>query len=171
MYRFLNKACLIKDPEKDIAPDGSATNPWNLCTAQEVEELKAIIKVIPLWSTGIMMSVNANQGSFPLLQAKSFNRHITKNFEIPAGTMGVLTIFAIFLWVGIYDRIILPIVSKIKGRQVRIGAKYRIGIGLFFYFISFPFPVTHASFPVLILSPIPPPFILALLRFVLGLLL
>ena len=127
---------MIKDPEKDIAPDGSATNPWNLCTAQEVEELKAIIKVIPLWSTGIMMSVNANQGSFPLLQAKSFNRHITKNFEIPAGTMGVLTIFAIFLWVGIYDRIILPIVSKIKGRQVRIGAKYRIGIGLFFYFIS-----------------------------------
>ncbi|XP_028789372.1 protein NRT1/ PTR FAMILY 1.2-like [Neltuma alba] len=134
--RFLNKACLIKDPEKDIAPDGSATNPWSLCTAREVEELKAIMKVIPLWSTGIMMSVNASQGSFPLLQAKSLNRHITSSFEIPAGSLTVIMIFTIFVWVGIYDRLLLPLASKIRGKPVRIGAKKRMGIGLFFYFLQ-----------------------------------
>ncbi|KAI9107894.1 hypothetical protein K1719_021230 [Acacia pycnantha] len=133
--RFLNKACLIRDPEKDIAPDGSATNPWSLCTTEEVEQLKAIIKVIPLWSTGIMMSVNA-QGSFPLLQAKSFNRHITSSFEIPAGSLTVIVIAFIFVWIGIYDRILLPVASKIRGKQVRISAKNRMGLGLFFYFLT-----------------------------------
>ncbi|KAI9107920.1 hypothetical protein K1719_021256 [Acacia pycnantha] len=134
--RFLNKACLIKNPEKDIAPDGSARDPWSLCTAEEVEELKAIIKVIPLWSTGILVSVSANQGSFQLLQARSLNRHITSSFEIPAGSLSSIPIFVVFVWIAIYDRILLPIASKIRGKQVRIGAKLRMGIGLFFYFIS-----------------------------------
>ncbi|KAK8465108.1 hypothetical protein PHAVU_010G148000 [Phaseolus vulgaris] len=73
--RFLNKACIIQDPEKDIACDGSASDPWSLCTIEQVEELKAIIKVIPLWSSGIMVSINIG-GSFGILQAKSLNRAI-----------------------------------------------------------------------------------------------
>ncbi|XP_027344686.1 protein NRT1/ PTR FAMILY 1.2-like isoform X2 [Abrus precatorius] len=107
--RFLNKACFIKDPEKDIASDGSASNPWSLCTVDQVEELKAIIKVIPLWSSGILMYLNIG-GSFGLLQAKSLNRHITPNFEVPAA-------------------------SKLRGKPVRISAKRRMGIGLFFSFL------------------------------------
>ncbi|KAK1313227.1 putative peptide transporter [Acorus calamus] len=43
--RFLNKACLIRNPESDMDPDGSATDSWNLCTVEQVEEFKAIIKV------------------------------------------------------------------------------------------------------------------------------
>ncbi|XP_061367509.1 protein NRT1/ PTR FAMILY 1.2-like isoform X2 [Gastrolobium bilobum] len=87
--RFLNKACFIKDREKDIASDGSASNPWRLCTIDQVEELKAIIKVIPLWSSGIMMSLNIG-GSFELLQAKSMNRHITSHFEVPPASLVVI---------------------------------------------------------------------------------
>ncbi|KAF7843370.1 protein NRT1/ PTR FAMILY 1.2-like [Senna tora] len=136
--RFLNKACIIKDPQEDIASDGSASNPWNLCTAEQVEELKAIIKIIPLWSTNIMMSVNANQGSFPLLQAKSLDRHIiptSSTFQIPAASLPVIMILTIFLWVALYDRIILPLASKIRGKPVRINAKNRMGIGLCLYFL------------------------------------
>ncbi|XP_061367504.1 protein NRT1/ PTR FAMILY 1.2-like isoform X1 [Gastrolobium bilobum] len=132
--RFLNKACFIKDPEKDIAPDGTASNPRSLCTIDQVEELKAIIKVIPLWSSGIMMSLNIG-GSFGLLQAKSLNRHITPNFEVPAGSLSVIMIFTIFLWIALYDRVIIPLASKLRGKPVRISAKRRMGIGLFFSFL------------------------------------
>ncbi|KAG5036501.1 hypothetical protein AAZX31_07G017000 [Glycine max] len=132
--RFLNKACITKDPEKDIASDGSASNPWSLCTIDRVEELKAIIKVIPLWSTGIMVSVNIG-GSFGLLQAKSLNRHITSHFEIPAGSFAVVIVFIIFIWVALYDRVIIPIASKLRGKPVRISAKRRMGIGLVFSFL------------------------------------
>ncbi|XP_020224923.2 protein NRT1/ PTR FAMILY 1.2 [Cajanus cajan] len=132
--RFLNKACVIKDPEEDIGSDGSASNPWTLCTVDQVEELKAIIKVIPLWSTGIMMSLSIG-GSFGLLQAKSLNRHITSHFQVPPGSFSVIMVVAIFVWIALYDRVLLPIASKIKGKPVRINAKRRIGLGLFFSFL------------------------------------
>ncbi|KAK8584811.1 hypothetical protein V6N13_138757 [Hibiscus sabdariffa] len=129
--RFLNKACIIKNLEKDVAPDGSASNPWSLCTVDQVEELKALIKVLPLWSTGIIMSINLSQNSFPVLQANSMDRHLTKKFQIPAGSYGMFNIISLALWVILYDRAILPMISKIKGKPVRIGVKLRMGIGLF----------------------------------------
>ena len=62
---FLNKACVIQNPEeKYLTPDGRASDPWNLCTADEVGELKALIMVIPIWSTGVLMSPNVLQHSF-----------------------------------------------------------------------------------------------------------
>jgi len=132
--RFLNKACFIRSPEKDITSDGSASDPWSLCTIDQVEELKAIIKVIPLWSTSILMSLNIG-GSFGLLQAKSLNRHITRNFEVPAGSLSVIMIFTIFIWIAFYDRVVIPLASKLRGKPVRISAKTRMGLGLFFSFL------------------------------------
>ncbi|KAA8525271.1 hypothetical protein F0562_007126 [Nyssa sinensis] len=53
--RCLNKACMIRDHDKDLNPDGSASSPWSLCTVEQVESLKAFLRVIPMWSTGIML--------------------------------------------------------------------------------------------------------------------
>ncbi|CAJ1955256.1 unnamed protein product [Sphenostylis stenocarpa] len=132
--RFLNKACVIKYPELDIASDGSASNPWRLCTVDRVEELKAIIRVIPLWSTGIMMSVNIG-GSFGLLQAKSLDRHITSHFQVPPGSFTVILLISLFVWIALYERVILPLASRLRGKPVRISAKRRMGLGLLFSFI------------------------------------
>ncbi|CAK8535819.1 unnamed protein product [Lathyrus sativus] len=140
--RFMNKACVIKNREQDIASDGSAINPWRLCTVDQVEELKAIVRVIPLWSTGIMMSLNIG-GSFGLLQAKSLDRHITSHFEVPAGSFSVILVGAIFIWIVLYDRVVIPVASKIKGKPVRISPKRRMGIGLFLSFLPL---VTAATF-------------------------
>ena len=131
-FRFLNKACILRMPERDINPDGSASNPWSLCTVDQVEELKALIKVIPIWSSGIMMSiVTSSQTSFPVLQANSMDRHLSSSFEIPAGSFSMFLVIVLFLWVALYDRIILPLASKIRGKRVRLGVKQRMGIGLF----------------------------------------
>ncbi|XP_006343082.2 protein NRT1/ PTR FAMILY 1.2-like [Solanum tuberosum] len=128
--RFLNKACVIKSPE-DVKPNGVAANPWNLCTVEQVEELKALIRVVPLWSTGIMISINLSQSSFPLLQAQSMNRHLTKGFQIPAGSFGMFLMIALTIWVLLYDRVMLPLASKIKGRPVRLKPIVRMGLGIF----------------------------------------
>ncbi|GLT32688.1 hypothetical protein SLA2020_073350 [Shorea laevis] len=130
--RFLNKACIIRNPQQDIAPDGSAINPWRLCTVEQVEELKALLGVLPLWSTGIMLSINNSQNSFPLLQASSMDRHISKSFEIPAASFGSSGfMLTMVIWIILYDRVILPLASKIKHKPVRLDVKLRMGIGLF----------------------------------------
>ncbi|WCJ40807.1 Major facilitator superfamily protein [Euphorbia peplus] len=127
--RFLNKACMVTNSE-DVAPDGSTLKPWNLCTVEQVEELKALIRVMPMWSTGIVMSISTSQGTFQLLQASSMDRHLTSKFQIPAGTFPVFLVLAMALWIILYDRAILPLASKIKGKQVRISVKLRMGLGL-----------------------------------------
>lgn len=134
--RCLNKACLVVDPDQDILPDGTARNPWSLCTVEEIEELKALIRVLPIWSSGIMMTVNTSQSSFPLLLTKSMDRHLGKNFQIPAGSFGTFTIIVIVIWIPLYDQVILPLGSKIRGKPFRPGVKVRMGVGLFCSLLS-----------------------------------
>ncbi|PWA72609.1 proton-dependent oligopeptide transporter family [Artemisia annua] len=128
--RFLNKACILTKP-KDTNKD-----PWSLCTVEQVEELKALIRVIPLWSSSIMLSVNMNQSAFPVVQAKSMDRHITKDFEIPAASLGFFNIVTLMVWVILYDRVIIPLLSKIKGKPVYISVKLRMGAGLVFSILA-----------------------------------
>lgn len=75
--------------------------------------------------------INASQSSFAVLQATSMNRKITANFEIPAGSFGIFSVVAIILWVPLYDRVILPIVSRIRGKPTYFSTKQRMGAGIF----------------------------------------
>ncbi|KAK9069749.1 hypothetical protein SSX86_010143 [Deinandra increscens subsp. villosa] len=128
--RFLNRACVfskLEDTTEVIAKD-----PWTVCTVDQVQELKALIKVMPLWSSCIMLFVTMNQATFPVLQAQTMDRHITPGFEIPAASFGFFTIVTIMVWVILYDRAILPLLSKIQRKPVYISVKLRMGAGLAF---------------------------------------
>ncbi|KAH9625835.1 hypothetical protein KSS87_010124 [Heliosperma pusillum] len=134
--RFLNKSCIIQDTERDIRPDGLARNPWRLCRVEDVEGLKAFLRVIPMWSAGIMISVNTSGSPFGLLLTRTMDRHIGPKFEIPAASFGTFVILVIGIWIPLYDRVLLPVASKIRGKQVTLSVKLRIGLGLFFSFMS-----------------------------------
>uniref|UniRef100_A0A2N9H1W9 Major facilitator superfamily (MFS) profile domain-containing protein n=1 Tax=Fagus sylvatica TaxID=28930 RepID=A0A2N9H1W9_FAGSY len=128
--RCLNRACIVRDPQKDLNPDGSAVNPWSLCTIDQVESLKALLRVIPMWSTGIMILISMNQHSFSTLQANMMDRNLNSKFQIPAGSFAVFTIVTLTIWVVIYDRAIVPLLVKYTGNQRGLGTKTRMGIGL-----------------------------------------
>ena len=130
LNRCLNRACIVRDPQKDLNPDGSAVNPWSLCTIDQVESLKALLRVIPMWSTGIMILISMNQHSFSTLQANMMDRHLNSKFQIPAGSFAVFTIVTLTIWVVIYDRAIVPLLVKYTGNQRGLGTKTRMGIGL-----------------------------------------
>lgn len=98
--------------------------------------MKILIRVIPLWSTGIMLSLNTSQTTFPILQASTMDRHLTSNFKIPAGSYTVFLLIGLTGWIFIYDRILIPFASKMRGKPVRISTKVRMGIGLFISCIS-----------------------------------
>ncbi|KAL5850461.1 hypothetical protein ACOSQ4_008474 [Xanthoceras sorbifolium] len=133
--RFLNKACTIRDPQQDLTPDGEASDPWSLCTVDQVEELKALIKVIPIWAAGIMLAVNITQ-TFMVIQASSMDRHITPNFEIPAGSLNIFMVITLTLWIGLYDRIFVPLASRIRRKPTYLSTRQRMGIGLLFSSLS-----------------------------------
>ncbi|XP_002514272.2 protein NRT1/ PTR FAMILY 1.1 [Ricinus communis] len=127
---FLNKACVIRNPDKELDSDGLAVDPWNLCTVKQVEELKALMKVLPIWSTGIMISVTLSQQAFPVLQAETMDRRFIGKAKIPAGSFGVFTILTLTIWVAIYDQVLVPRIAKITKRPRGLTNKQRMGMGL-----------------------------------------
>ncbi|KAL0323832.1 UNVERIFIED_CONTAM: protein NRT1/ PTR FAMILY 1.2 [Sesamum calycinum] len=128
--RFLNKACIVRDPQKDLI-DGRARDPWSLCTIDQVEELKALLSVVPIWSSGMIMFVDLSQNSFPVLQATATNRRITSGFTVPAASLQIITTISTILWVGLKDSVLLPLASRVMGRPVNISTTRRMGIGIF----------------------------------------
>ncbi|KAH0675287.1 hypothetical protein KY285_023088 [Solanum tuberosum] len=129
-FRCLNRACMIEDPQRDLNPDGSASNPWNLSSLEQVESLKAIVRVLPMWSTGFMIYVTMNQFSFSVLQAKTMDRHVIPQFELPAASFSVFLIIALTIWITFYDRVLVPLLSKFTGRPRGLSPVTRMGIGL-----------------------------------------
>nr|GMC49175.1 protein NRT1/ PTR FAMILY 1.2-like [Ipomoea batatas] len=135
--RFLNKACIVQDPHQDLNSDGKAADPWSLCTVDQVEELKAILNVIPIWVTSVIMSINISQGSFDTLQATTVDRHIIgSSFQIPVGSLGIFSFVSVIIWLVLYERAIIPISSRIMGKPIRFSTKTRMGCGIFVSFLS-----------------------------------
>ncbi|CAL5392285.1 unnamed protein product [Camellia sinensis] len=128
--RCLNKACIITNSERDLNPDGSASDPWSLCTVEQVESLKTLLKAIPMWSTGIMVTVSMTQNSFATLQAKTMDRHLISKFEIPAGSFSIFMIVTLIIWIGLYEWAIVPLLTRYTGNSRGITPKVRIGISL-----------------------------------------
>jgi peptide/histidine transporter 3/4 len=126
----------MRNPLEDLTPDGRALNPWNLCTIEQVEDLKSLFKIVPIWTTGIMMTVNVSQSSFLVLEASSMDRHIGSNFQIPPASFGTFMMLSLILWVILYDRFLVPLASRIKGRKTCLGAKQKMGVSLFSCSIS-----------------------------------
>ncbi|XWS68882.1 hypothetical protein CRYUN_Cryun04dG0131800 [Craigia yunnanensis] len=129
-FRFLNKAAVIM--ENELQPDGSP-NKWRLCSIQDVEEVKCLIRIIPIWASGIISFTSmAQQGTFTLSQALKMDKHLGPKFQIPAGSLGIISMITIGIFLPIYDRIIVPALRKFTKREGGITLLQRTGIGIFF---------------------------------------
>ncbi|MFS7971950.1 putative proton-dependent oligopeptide transporter family, MFS transporter superfamily [Helianthus anomalus] len=128
-FSFLNKAAIIT-PEDKINPDGSASDPWKLCSIQQVEELKCVLKVLPIWAAAITYSIAmAQQTQYVVFQALQSNRQFF-NFQIPAASYTVFTMITLVIFVPIYDRIIVPQLRRMTGKEGGISLLQRIGFGI-----------------------------------------
>ncbi|KAL3840624.1 hypothetical protein ACJIZ3_025215 [Penstemon smallii] len=133
--RFFNKAALISEGE--VLPDGTSSNPWRLSSIQRVEETKCLFKVIPIWASGIIcFTAMAQQGTFTVSQASKMNRHLGPKFQIPVGSLGVISMITIGIWLPIYDRVIVPHIRKITKIEGGITLLQRMGIGIVFSVLS-----------------------------------
>ncbi|KAJ7947757.1 protein NRT1/ PTR FAMILY 2.7-like [Quillaja saponaria] len=131
--RFFNSAALIV--EGDIQPNGVIAKPWRLCTVQQVEDFKTVIRILPLWSTSIFLSTPiAIQSSLTVLQALSMDRHLGPHFKIPAGSIIVLVLISTSISLTFIDRVLYPAWQKLIGGSPT--PLQRIGVGHVFNVLS-----------------------------------
>lgn len=130
--RFLDKATVAVDfdyKHKDIN--------WRLCTVTQVEEVKLVLRLLPIWVACLMYGVVfAQSPTFFTKQGSTMDRKIGDNFEIPAASLQSFISLSILVLVPVYDRIFVPVARKITKNERGITLLQRIGIGIFTSILS-----------------------------------
>ncbi|XP_059289820.1 protein NRT1/ PTR FAMILY 2.11-like [Lycium ferocissimum] len=135
-FRFLSKAA-IKTPEDHLnSSDGSAVNPWRLCSIQQVEELKCLLRIIPIWVAGTIYYVSVVQSqNYAIFQALQSDNQLG-HFHIPPASFIVISMLSITIWLPIYDRVLLPWLRKFRRKEGGITLLPKMGIGIFLSIIT-----------------------------------
>ncbi|GER37821.1 major facilitator superfamily protein [Striga asiatica] len=123
-YQFLNKA--LRGPHDTT-----------ICTINEVEEAKSVLRLIPIWVTCLAYAIVFSQSSTLFTkQGATMDRHITTNFEIPPASLQSLISFSIVVFILVYDRILVPFARSVSNNPSGISMLQRIGTGIFLSLIS-----------------------------------
>ncbi|KAL5550119.1 hypothetical protein UlMin_000295 [Ulmus minor] len=125
--RFFDKAAV--ETQTDSVKDSA--NQWRLCTVTQVEELKSIIRLLPIWASGIVFArVYSQMGTMFVLQGNTMDQHIGPHFEIPSASLSVFVTLSVLFWAPVYDIYIVPLARKFTGHERGFTTLQRMGIGL-----------------------------------------
>ncbi|KAL5809235.1 hypothetical protein ACOSQ3_029926 [Xanthoceras sorbifolium] len=128
-FKCLDKAAVIAD-SSELDGQGMAKNNWRLCSVQQVEQLKMLLGMVPVWVTGIVCFIAMDQqNTLGILQAIQMNKKV-HNFNFPPAWMGLMSMIALSLWIFVYERIYVPLTQKITGKKRRLTMTQRITIGI-----------------------------------------
>lgn len=132
--RWLDKAAIVTDDEKT----GSKTpNLWRLATVHRVEELKSLIRMLPIWAAGILLvTASSHQHSFVIQQAFSMDRRLSHSFEIPPASLSIFSVLTMLTGIVLYERLFVPFARRFTGNPSGITCLQRMGIGFFINIIA-----------------------------------
>ncbi|XP_020215217.1 protein NRT1/ PTR FAMILY 5.10 [Cajanus cajan] len=122
-FEFLNKALLAA--EDSIEEEST-------CSLSEVEEAKAVLRLVPIWASTLVYGVVfAQVPTFFTKQGVTLERTIFPGFDIPAASLQTLMTLGIVFFSPIYDRLFVPMARAITGKPSGITMLQRIGTGIF----------------------------------------
>ncbi|KAG9140351.1 hypothetical protein Leryth_018514 [Lithospermum erythrorhizon] len=131
--KCLDRAAVISNAERK---SGDYSDTWKLCTVTQVEELKILLRMFPIWGTGIINSVVHCQISTVLIEQGTMMDKSIGSFNIPAASLITFNCITVILWIPFYDRVLVPIARNLTDQETGFSQLQRIGIGLFISTIS-----------------------------------
>ncbi|OMO65596.1 Proton-dependent oligopeptide transporter family [Corchorus olitorius] len=126
-FKFLDKACIkVQDH------NNTKESPWRLCSVTQVEQVKILISVLPIFAcTIIFNTILAQLQTFSVQQGSSMNTQLTKSFHIPPASLQAIPYIILIFLVPLYDRFFVPFARKFTHHESGISPLVRIGSGLF----------------------------------------
>ncbi|KAF7027534.1 hypothetical protein CFC21_039567 [Triticum aestivum] len=126
-FRFLDKAA-VETPADRAASESSA---WRLCTVTQVEELKSVVRLLPVWASGIVFATVYGQSTTMfVLQGNTLEASMGPHFSIPSASLTIFDTLSVIAWVPVYDRLLVPAVRSVTGHPRGFTQLQRMGIGL-----------------------------------------
>lgn len=113
-----------------LKEDGTNPSPWRLCTVTQVEEVKILMKLLPIPACTIMLSVILTEFlTLSVQQAYTLNTHMGR-LKLPVTCMPVFPGLSIFLILSLYYSTFVPLSRRITGHPHGASQLQRVGIGL-----------------------------------------
>lgn len=100
------------------------------CTIEEVEDVKTVIKFIPIFlSTIVLNCCLAQLSTFSVEQADTMDTHVG-SFKVPPASLPIFPIIFMMIMAPVYDHVVLPFARRVTKTEVGITHLQRIGTGL-----------------------------------------
>ncbi|OWM75398.1 hypothetical protein CDL15_Pgr021562 [Punica granatum] len=132
-FRCLDKAAVLDEAD---STKGSDRNPWLVSTVTEVEEVKMVIKLMPIWATCILFwTIYSQMTTFTIEQATVMNRTIG-SFTVPAGSLSAFLFITILLFTSLNERLFVPLARKLTHTTQGLTSLQRVGVGLVFSVVA-----------------------------------
>ena len=127
MCSWLDKAAIVTEGE---IRDSQPPNLWRLSTVHRVEELKSIIRILPIWAAAILLvTTSSHEHSFAVQQARTMDRHLSPTFEIPPASLSIFSVLSLLTGLVLYERLFVPFIRRFTGHPSGITCLQRMGIG------------------------------------------
>jgi len=126
-FSFLDRAAHV-----DADTKLGARDPWKLCTVTQVEEVKSILRLLPIWLCTILYSVVFTQmASLFVVQGAAMRRTTPfAGFSVPPSSMSSFDILAVATTIFLYRRAICPFLARLTERPAGPTELQRMGLGL-----------------------------------------
>ncbi|KAL3337005.1 hypothetical protein AABB24_029596 [Solanum stoloniferum] len=106
------------------------------CSVQQVEEVKIVIKLLPIFACTIMLNCCLAQlNTFSVQQAASMNTKVG-SLKVPPASLPVFPVVFIMILAPVYDHFIIPFARRVTKTEMGISHLQRIGIGLFLSIVA-----------------------------------
>lgn len=112
------------------------SNPWTICTVTQVEELKILTRMFPIWITGVIFSAVHAQLSTMFIEQGMVLDKLVGSFTVPPASLSTFDIISVIIWVPIYDRVLVPIARRFTGKERGFSELQRMGIGVFIQMLA-----------------------------------
>ncbi|CAM0945920.1 unnamed protein product [Alopecurus aequalis] len=104
-FSFLDKAAILDVVLDQRVVEGAS---WKLCTVTQVEELKILLRLLPVWVTSIIFSAAYSQMNTTFIQQGSAMDMNVLSVSIPAASLSSFEVLCVLTWVLLYGRVIVP---------------------------------------------------------------
>lgn len=129
--KCLDKAAVVVVEESSPSTkEYKEKDPWMVSTVTQVEEVKLVVKLIPIWATNILFwTIYSQMTTFTVEQATFMERKLG-SFTVPAGSYSAFLILTILLFTSLNERVFVPLARKVTKKPQGITSLQRIGVGL-----------------------------------------
>ncbi|KAF4352176.1 hypothetical protein F8388_020058 [Cannabis sativa] len=118
-FKFLNSAA-----------EGDPIHVALQCSVQQVEDVKAVLKILRIFACTIMLNCCLAQlSTFSVQQAATMNTKLG-SLKVPPASLPIFPVVFIMILAPIYDHFIVPFARKVTKSEMGITHLQRIGIGL-----------------------------------------